>query len=177
VQAKVQIYKIHSRIITNHLGTPGIGHSVARQLQSRGCSILGTCSSSQSLSLIDAIEEQREQGNDHDVHSSVSTQPQVHGIIADILSPTCAIDIADTLETHFNGRLDILVLNAAITGSVRIGDRSNDEKANEIQPYLVGNIQTSVLIVNELVKRKMFRENSRIVCISSIRSKQSTPTS
>jgi short-subunit dehydrogenase len=101
----------------------------------------------------------------------------VYGIVADILSPTCAIDIANALAAHYGGRLDTLVLNAAITGSVRIGDSSSQEKRNEIHPYLVGNIQTSVLIVDELVRRSMFRENSRIVCISSIRSKQSTPTS
>jgi len=37
---------------------------------------------------------------------------------------------------------------------------------------MVSNIQTPVLIVDELVKRKMFRPESRIVYISSVRSRQ-----
>jgi NAD(P)-dependent dehydrogenase (short-subunit alcohol dehydrogenase family) len=42
----------------------------------------------------------------------------------------------------------------------------------EIQRSLLGNIQTPVLIVEELVRRKYFQPNSRIIYISSIRSRQ-----
>lgn len=42
----------------------------------------------------------------------------------------------------------------------------------EIQRSMIGNIQTPVLIVDELVRRKMFQPDSRIIYISSIRSRQ-----
>jgi NAD(P)-dependent dehydrogenase (short-subunit alcohol dehydrogenase family) len=165
------------KLLPTFIDLPGMGYAIADQLQSRGCSILGTCSTNENLSLINHLKQGPGPRSDQDPKLYASNQTQVHGVVADILSPTCAVDIADALETHYGGRVDILVLNAAITGSVRIGDSSSHEKASEIQPYLLGNIQTSVLIVDELVRRHMFRANSRIVCISSIRSKQSTPMS
>lgn len=73
--------------------------------------------------------------------------------------------------------MDILVLNAAVTGSVAIGDKDSDDKILDLMPFLKGNIQTPTLIVNELTRRKLFNKNSRIVLISSIRATQATPTS
>jgi len=41
-----------------------------------------------------------------------------------------------------------------------------------IQESMISNIQTPVLIIDELVKRKIFQPESRIIYISSIRSRQ-----
>ncbi|KAK8065698.1 NAD(P)-binding protein [Apiospora hydei] len=42
----------------------------------------------------------------------------------------------------------------------------------EVQHSLLGNIQTPVMIVDELVRRRLFQPDSRIIYISSVRSKQ-----
>jgi NAD(P)-dependent dehydrogenase (short-subunit alcohol dehydrogenase family) len=44
--------------------------------------------------------------------------------------------------------------------------------AAEISHSLLGNIQTPVLIVEELVRRRSFRPDSRIIYLSSIRARQ-----
>lgn len=90
------------------------------------------------------------------------------GLPADIFSPTCAQEIASALEGGFQSRVDIFINNAVDPNPGVLGELS----VQEIQRSLVGNIQTPVLIVDELVKRKMFQTNSRIIYISSIRSRQ-----
>jgi 3-oxoacyl-[acyl-carrier protein] reductase len=143
----------------------GIGRSISINLASRGCSILGTCSSDQSIPKFDSIDEEiTELFKKAELHSG----PKVVGISADIYSSTCAQKIADALQQNFSGRVDIFVNNAADPNPGPIGALSVDE----IQKSLVGNIQTPVLIVEELVKRKYFQPESRIIYISSIRSRQ-----
>jgi 3-oxoacyl-[acyl-carrier protein] reductase len=138
----------------------GIGRSIAVNLASRGCAILGTCSNEQSLHHFDTISEEIKKVQD--------PSPNVVGIVADIYSPTCAQTIADALEQQFAKRVDIFVNNAADPNPGPIGALT----VEEIQKSLVGNIQTPVIIVDELVKRKYFQPESRIIYISSIRSRQ-----
>lgn len=143
----------------------GIGRAIALNLGARGCAILGTCSSVQNLALIESI--------DNEVAALYNDAKEEHnskilGISASIFSPTCAQMIADTLFEHFSGRVDIFVNNAADSGTGIIGEMA----VEEIQKSIIGNIQTPVLIVDELVKRKMFQLDSRIIYISSIRSRQ-----
>jgi NAD(P)-dependent dehydrogenase (short-subunit alcohol dehydrogenase family) len=64
--------------------------------------------------------------------------------------------------------VDIFVNNAADPLPCALGELT----VEGIQQNLLGNIQTPVLIVEELVKRKMFQLESRIIYISSIRSRQ-----
>lgn len=75
--------------------------------------------------------------------------------------------IANTLRAGHGGRVDILVNNAAVTGGHRMGQ--NDPDA--IQRKLFANIQTPIMIVDELVNQKMFQPNSRIINISSDRAR------
>ena len=143
----------------------GIGRAIAINLASRGCSILGTCSSPTNLNLIDSIN--------HEIaalytSARLTPTPKILGIDANILSPTCAHTIATSLSANFSSRIDIFINNAADSGIGTIGDLS----VQEIQESLISNIQTPVLIVDELVKRKMFQKESRIVYISSVRSRQ-----
>jgi NAD(P)-dependent dehydrogenase (short-subunit alcohol dehydrogenase family) len=146
----------------------GIGRAIAYNLASRGCSILGTCtkdSSVQSLStgLNQEIAERVYEATSRDR----PTSQKIQGIIADVFSTDCAKTIADTLRDDFNGRVDIFVNSAGDPMPGTIGDMSTAE----IQRSLLGNIQTPVLIVEELVRRRYFQPSSRIIYISSIRSR------
>jgi len=143
----------------------GIGRAVAMNLAARGCSILGTCSSSQNINLIESMNP------DIDAlyrDSKSQRTSKIIGISASILLPTCAVTIAEALVQHFDGRVDIFVNNAADSGTGTIGELTVDE----IQESLISNIQTPVLIVDEFVKREMFQPESRIIYISSVRSRQ-----
>lgn len=142
----------------------GIGRSIALNLATRGCSILGTCSSKESLQLIDILAK-----SITEVYEKAPgiSESKIYGLAADITTPNCATLIADGLEANFGGRIDILVNNAAITGGIRIG-QTTPEQAHKM---LFANVQTPVMLVNELVKRKMFRPGSRIVNISSDRAR------
>jgi 3-oxoacyl-[acyl-carrier protein] reductase len=143
----------------------GIGRAIAICLGARGCSILGTCSRAESLYLFNSIDQ------DLDVlykNSNDDRTSKVIGIIADIFSATCAQTIGEALNEHFSGRVDIFVNNAADSLPGTLGELT----VGEIQHSLLGNIQTPVLIVDELVRSKMFQLNSRIIYISSIRSRQ-----
>ncbi|KAF2493390.1 NAD(P)-binding protein [Lophium mytilinum] len=143
----------------------GIGRATAVNLASRGCSIIGTCSSPQTIHFIDVLENEIASWYKA---ANQSQSSKIKGIAADIFSPTCAQTIADALIRHFDGHVDIFVNNASDSGTGMLGEL----KAEEIQKSLVGNVQTPVLIVDELVKRKMFRPDSRIIYVSSIRTRQ-----
>lgn len=149
-------------------GSRGIGRAIAFNLASRGCSILGTCTSdasvkSLSTGLNDEITERVYKASSQNRPDS----QKISGAIADIFSDHCAKTIADALKDNFNSRVDIFVNSACDPMPGIIGDMG----ADEIQRSLMGNIQTPVLIVEELVRRKYFQPNSRIIYISSVRSR------
>lgn len=142
----------------------GIGRSVALNLASRGCSILGTCSSSENIPMINSMIDEIAP-----LYKAANQTPnlKIIGISASILSPTCAQTIADTLVEHFSSRVDIFINNAADARDAVLGELT----VESIQESLISNIQTPVLIVEEFVKRKMFQPEGRIVYISSVRSR------
>ena len=143
----------------------GIGRAIAMTLAARGCSILGTCSSAENLPLFDAMNHEVEllfKDSNHPHH------PKIFGLSANIFSQTVAQTIAEALTQHFDARVDIFVNNAADPNPGVMGELT----VEEIQQSLLGNIQTPVLIVDEFVNRKMFQPQSRIIYISSIRSRQ-----
>jgi 3-oxoacyl-[acyl-carrier protein] reductase len=143
----------------------GIGRAVAVNLASRGCSILGTCSSPDNIKLIDTLN-----GDIEDLFKAANKArtSKIMGINANILSPSCAQTIADALLENFKGQVDIFVNNAADGRPGTLGELT----VREIQESMICNIQTPVLIVDELVKRKLFQPESRIIYISSVRSRQ-----
>ena len=149
----------------------GIGRATALHLASRGCSILGTCSSAESIHLIDVLAHNvaalYNEGLAANPTASQQT-PKVVGIVADIFAADCAKQIADAVEQHFGGRVDIFINSAADPMPGELGNLS----VEEIQRSLLGNVQTPVLIVDELVKRKLFRQESRIIYLSSVRTRQ-----
>lgn len=143
----------------------GIGRSIALNLAARGCGILATCSRPETIHLIDSI--------DHSIaglyrDAKDVSKPKIIGIAANIVSPDCSKTIGDALAYHFASRADIFINNASIPFTGVIGELT----VEEIQQSLIGNMQTPVLVVEELVKRRMFQPESRIVHISSVRSRQ-----
>ncbi|KAF4338448.1 3-oxoacyl- reductase [Fusarium beomiforme] len=146
----------------------GIGRAIAFNLASRGCSILGTCVSDKGIeTFASGLGKEVTERAYNDPSRKAPTNQQFHGIIADVFSPDCAKIITDEVERIFNGRVDILVNSAGDPMPGVIGQMTTDE----IQRSLLGNVQTPVLIVEELVRRKFFQPNSRIIYISSIRSR------
>lgn len=146
----------------------GIGRAIAYNLASRGCSILGTCTSDKGIeSLSTALNEEINQAVYKATSRDRLQSQKVKGIIADVFSSDCAKAIADALQDHFDGRVDIFINSAGDPMPGVIGEMNTDE----IQRSLAGNIQTPVLIVDELVRRRYFQPNSRIIYISSIRSR------
>jgi len=105
------------------------------------------------------------------LYSGHTSPPKVVGVAANITQTDCAQKIVQALEQNFDGHVDILVNNAAHPIRAKIG---------EIEPQMVtdvmmANVQTPTMIVNELVKKKMFRTSSRIVNIGSDSARASIP--
>ncbi|KAF7554642.1 hypothetical protein G7Z17_g2783 [Cylindrodendrum hubeiense] len=150
-------------------GSRGIGRATAFNLASRGCSILGTCTSDKGVTAIsdglsNEISSQVFEATSRERPSGL----KIKGLVADIFSHDCATTLAEEIRLEFGGRVDIFVNCASDPMPGVIGEMG----VEEIQHSLLGNIQTPVLIVEELVRRQYFQPNSRIIYISSIRSRQ-----
>ncbi|KAG9257156.1 uncharacterized protein F5Z01DRAFT_617597 [Emericellopsis atlantica] len=147
----------------------GIGRAIAYHLASRGCSILGTCSGHAG---VDALSTGLSEEVSRRVFAATARERpeslQIKGLVADIFSDDCASVIADELSNAFNGRVDIFVNSACDPMPGVIGAMGPDE----VRHSLLGNIQTPVMIVEELVRRRLFQPDSRIIYVSSIRSRQ-----
>ncbi|KAK8058649.1 3-oxoacyl-reductase [Apiospora phragmitis] len=147
----------------------GIGLANALHLAVRGCSILGTCTNEASLELISSVLDSEVTQSYKGTARQRPIQLRIKGLIADLFSLGCSALIANQLEEEsFNGRVGILINSASDPMSGTIGEMN----VQEVQHSLLGNIQTPVMIVDELARRRFFQLNSRIIYISSIRSKQ-----
>ncbi|KAM0421288.1 hypothetical protein ACHAPT_011010 [Fusarium lateritium] len=147
----------------------GIGRAIAFNLASRGCSIVGTCTGHEgvqalSSGLNDEIASRVFQATGQERPASLT----IKGIVADIFSQDCANIIANEINNSFNNRVDIFINCAGDPMPGVIGEMGTAE----VQRSLLGNVQTPVMIVEELVRRRYFQPNSRIIYISSIRSRQ-----
>ncbi|KAK7963843.1 NAD(P)-binding protein [Apiospora saccharicola] len=156
----------HVAVITG--ASRGIGRAIAFNLALRGCSILGTCTNEASLDSISSGLDGEVTQSYQEIACLRPAQLRITGLIADIFSLDCSALIANKLEESFNGRVDILINSSCDPMPGIIGEMD----IQEIQHSLLGNIQTPFMIVDELVRRQFFQPNSRIIYISSIRSKQ-----
>ncbi|KAF2663270.1 NAD(P)-binding protein [Microthyrium microscopicum] len=176
VRLRPQDLKDKVAVITG--ASRGIGRAIAVNLASRGCSILGTCSNDASLHHFTELENQVEQLYSINGRSYNS---EITGIVADIHDSRCATTIYNALchsdrhrlrQARGTGRctpkVDIVVHNATDANPGVVGELTVDE----IQKSLVGNVQTPVLIIEKLVRQKCFNPESRIIYISSIRSRK-----
>ncbi|KEY71298.1 hypothetical protein S7711_05890 [Stachybotrys chartarum IBT 7711] len=146
----------------------GIGRAIALNLASRGCSILGTCTDAKGVESISSTLNQEISGRFDSADCARPDGLRIQGLVADIFSASCATIIADKIGSAFGGRVDIFVNCAADPMPGTIGEMGTDE----VQRSLLGNVQTPVMIVEELVRRRYFQPDSRIVYISSIRARQ-----
>ena len=141
----------------------GIGRCIALNLASRGSSILATCSSKESLHLIDSLS--------HSISSlyknTLTQSPKIVAVAANLTDPTSPYTISETLTRDFGGHIDIYINNASMVESARMGELTDEH----IQDYLTANLEFPVKVVNDLVKWKLFRKNSRIIMISSVRAR------
>ncbi|KAK3311711.1 uncharacterized protein B0T15DRAFT_522326 [Chaetomium strumarium] len=147
----------------------GIGRAIAFNLASRGCSILGTCTGDKGVKAISSHLNDEMTTRVFEATSRERPETlQIKGLVANIFSHDCASTIANEARDSFNGRVDIFVNSASDPMPGIIGEMGTDE----IQRSLLANIQTPVMIVEELVRRRYFQPDSRIIYISSIRSRQ-----
>jgi NAD(P)-dependent dehydrogenase (short-subunit alcohol dehydrogenase family) len=93
----------------------GIGRAVAFNLASRGCSILGTCTKDAGLTLLAELDAQVTS----DVYQATSrkrpSDQTITGLVADIFSPNCATTIANAIDQHHGGKVDIFINSAVRT--------------------------------------------------------------
>ncbi len=84
-------------------------------------------------------------------------------LVADITTDDAPKQIADFLEQEYGG-VDIFVHNAGVTKDKTLG-RMDEDKWTVLIDI---NLSSEERINDELIKRKLIRENGRVVCVSSI---------
>lgn len=142
----------------------GIGRAIALHLASRGCSLITTCSGPSSLPKLDSLAEAIATRYKSSKHAA----PKIVGIAADIYSAKTPAEIAECVQTNFDGKINIFVNNAAKMELKKPGNLSEDF----VSEFLRGNIQFPIAVVEEFIKRKMFQKESKIICISSERARK-----
>jgi 3-oxoacyl-[acyl-carrier protein] reductase len=137
-------------------------------LATRGCSILGTYSTPESKNIFETLTDTitldysstQEQGTQsHPV-------PKLVGVPADISNPQTPIPlILESLRKHFNGKVDIVIFNAAVMGLARMGEGSMT--ADFVDVALLGNVKFPIMLMESFVKEAIINKEGRVVSISS----------
>lgn len=145
--------------------TRGIGYAIALHLAKRGAGILATSTGASKL-----VDELR--GEIHALYSQCQDEPPkvAHQAIS-LEDQDAHTKIADAVEKEFNGQVDIFINNAAITDRTFPGML----EAQTLDRLLLCNIRTPAMVTDELVKRRYFRKQSRIVFVSSAESVNCEP--
>ena len=143
-------------------GTRGISYGVAQRLASHGCALLITCSTPASLTHVASLQR--------DINGIFSAdtgnaRPSIIGIVADIYKHDCAGKIADSLSESFDNRVAIVIFNAAAAYATFLAQLD----AKQVSESLVASIQTNTFVADELVKRRVFQRDNRIIFLSSVR--------
>jgi 3-oxoacyl-[acyl-carrier protein] reductase len=100
--------------------------------------------------------------------------PTLQGVAANITSLPSIEDILTALGRNFTDKkVDILVLNAAHNTRPKLGHASEADITNS----LTANLQWPIVLVENLVRRKLFNNNSRLVLLSSDRVRDPSPGS
>lgn len=144
---------------SNSGASRGIGRSIALHLASRGASVIGTCSSPESLHHIDTLSQ-----TVSDLYSSSAhPAPRIIGLPANLLDENTSQSLVDAVKREFGGKIHILINNAAYDELRPIGSLD----VGYVQRCLLGNLQTLVMSMDLLIRDSMFAPNSRIVNVST----------
>ena len=90
------------------------------------------------------------------------------GVKADIslaVTSSVIMPILHALRTRFDGKVDIVVFNAAVMTLARMGEGSVREEMVDLA--LAGNVKFPVLLVESFLRENMFRRDGRVIGISS----------
>lgn len=160
-------------LITPHSGaTKGIGRAITLELSTRGCSILGTYSSIQSAHNFDVLT--RTVQDVYRASESNATCPSFKGVVADITKLNSVGTILTGIEPAFpSKKIDMLILNASVNTRPKLGQASDVD----IENSLVGNLQWPIVLMENLVRERVFNANSRVVVMSSDRVRDPAPGS
>lgn len=143
----------------------GIGYAIALHLAKRGASILATSTSS-GRQVDDLYVEIRS------IHARFEdTRPKISHQAVSLDDPEAHLTIVDAIQRDFGGQIDIFINNAAITDRTFPGELDPET----LDRLLRCNIRTPALVTDELVKRRCFRRESRIIFISSAESVNCEP--
>ncbi|ORY09351.1 short-chain dehydrogenase [Clohesyomyces aquaticus] len=157
--------------------TKGIGRAIFIELATRGASVLGTFSSKESADLLFDLRNEIYPlyipAQKESVSPSGPTHPSLVGTLTDITSPSAPHCILEALQDDFEGKVDIVVFNAAVMGLARMGEGTID--AGFVERAFAGNVTFPILLMEELVKVGSFRPDSRVVAISSEGSRVKRP--
>jgi 3-oxoacyl-[acyl-carrier protein] reductase len=92
--------------------------------------------------------------------------PKLVGVPADISNPQTPIPlILESLRKHFNGKVDIVIFNAAVMGLARMGEGSMT--ADFVDVALLGNVKFPIMLMESFVKEAIINKEGRVVSISS----------
>ncbi|KAF2704817.1 short-chain dehydrogenase [Pleomassaria siparia CBS 279.74] len=155
---RVQEQDLRGKVALVTGATKGIGRAIVLELATRGASILGTSTTSPFSPVSDEI---------FDLHMSLNSTavPTLVGIHADITSLSAPATILDALRTDFDGKVDILVFNAAVMGLAKTGEGTMNPEW--VDRCLAGNVRFPVLLMEGLVAGEYLRRESRVIAISS----------
>lgn len=103
--------------------------------------------------------------------SSRYRAPLIVGIAANVLSHDSPLVIAETLEKTFDGKLHIVINNAAYYEFRQMGELD----ADYVQKLLLGNIQNLIMLMDVCFKKGLIQPNSRIVNVSSDTTRTNIP--
>ncbi|KAF2872583.1 hypothetical protein BDV95DRAFT_491257 [Massariosphaeria phaeospora] len=149
--------------------TKGIGRAITLDLATRGASILGTYSTPESAHIFDDLADEMTilygtHGTDAE-EARTGAMPKIYGIAADITAPTTPSLILAALRMYFDGKVDMVVFNAAVMGLAKMGDGNVDEMF--VDTALAGNVRFPVLLMEGLVREGCLRRDGRVVAVSS----------
>jgi NAD(P)-dependent dehydrogenase (short-subunit alcohol dehydrogenase family) len=147
--------------------TKGIGRAITLDLATRGASLLGTYSSPESAKLFESLSHSISSlySSSTNTHAASLEQPKLVGIEANISSPSAPAAILDALRKHFDGKIDIVVFNAAVMGLARFGE--GNVTKDFVSTALAGNVEFPIMLMEELVSNKCLRRSSRVIAVSS----------
>ncbi|KAL5422629.1 hypothetical protein PMIN04_004555 [Paraphaeosphaeria minitans] len=153
-------------LVTHSGATKGIGRAITIELATRGASIIGTYSTPPSATLFSDLAKQLTAL--YTSTSPVATPPQFICLSCNIAAPDSTSEvttICEALDTHFAGKLDIVVFNAAVMTLAKMGEGS--VRPDVVDLAFAGNVRFPVMLVEHFLRDGAFRRGGRVVAVSS----------